>query len=185
MRQAGQWWRLVTAGFLHGGLLHIAMNSWVLFDLGPQVNRVFGTRRFLVIYFVATVVGFYASTYWSPAVSVGASAGICGLIGAMIAAGMRVRNAMGSMVRAHYTQWAIYILVLGFLPGLRIDTAAHIGGLAGGFVVAYLANLPSGYETSAEKLWRLASVACVLVTAACFGLMFLNLTVNSSLFVVK
>ena len=47
----GEWWRLITAGYLHGGLLHIGMNSWVLFDLGPQVNQTFGTPRFLTIYF--------------------------------------------------------------------------------------------------------------------------------------
>src|SRR5678815_777795 len=59
----GQWWRLITAGFLHGNLLHILMNSWVLFDLGPQVNQAFGTPRFLTIYFVSTVTGFLASLY--------------------------------------------------------------------------------------------------------------------------
>src|ERR1051326_2052819 len=58
----GQWWRLVTAGFLHGGLIHIGMNSWVLFDLGAQVEEVFGQARLIVIYFCATVGGFLAST---------------------------------------------------------------------------------------------------------------------------
>ncbi|MEP6715732.1 MAG: rhomboid family intramembrane serine protease [Terriglobia bacterium] len=53
-----QWWRLVTAGFLHGGVLHIAMNSWVLYDVGAQVEQLYGTSRFLVIYFVGTVAGF-------------------------------------------------------------------------------------------------------------------------------
>src|SRR5579871_383941 len=54
----GQWWRLITAGFLHGGLMHILMNSWVLFDLGAQVEEAFGTSRYLVFYFVSTVTGF-------------------------------------------------------------------------------------------------------------------------------
>ena len=61
----GEWWRLITAAFLHGGLLHIVMNSWVLFDLGPQVNEAFGTPRFLSIYFVSSVTGYLASLYWS------------------------------------------------------------------------------------------------------------------------
>src|SRR3954465_9135098 len=55
----GQWWRLLTAGFLHGGILHILMNSWVLFDLGAQVEELYGGARMLVVYFVATIVGFY------------------------------------------------------------------------------------------------------------------------------
>src|ERR1035441_6017603 len=58
---AGQWWRLVTAGFLHGGLVHILMNSWVLFDLAPQVEEMFGASRMWVIYFVSSVVVFYLS----------------------------------------------------------------------------------------------------------------------------
>jgi len=61
----GEWWRLVTAGFLHGGLLHIGMNSWVLFDVGAQVEQVYGASRMLVIYFVATICGFYLSALWS------------------------------------------------------------------------------------------------------------------------
>ncbi len=73
----GEWWRLITAGFLHGGLLHIGMNFWVLYDLGPQVNEAFGTPRFLAIYLVSSVTGFLASMYWSPAISIGASAGLC------------------------------------------------------------------------------------------------------------
>src|SRR5436305_11099642 len=95
----GQYWRLVTAGFLHGGILHILMNSWVLFDLGAQVEEVYGSSRMLVIYFAATVLGFYASDKMSAAISVGASAGLFGLVGAMIALGVRHRNAMGAAIR--------------------------------------------------------------------------------------
>ena len=62
----GEWWRLVTAGFLHGGLLHILMNSWVLFDLGAQVEEIYGASRMWVIYFVSSVCGFYASAVWMP-----------------------------------------------------------------------------------------------------------------------
>src|SRR5580704_14481280 len=113
--QGGQWWRLITAGFLHGGLLHILMNSWVLFDLGPQVNQAFGTPRFLTIYFVSTVTGYLASLYLSPTDSIGASAGICGLIGAMIAFGTLDRSAFGALLRRQYVQWVIYLLIFGLI----------------------------------------------------------------------
>src|SRR5215471_2059328 len=106
---AGQWWRLVTAGFLHGGILHILMNSWVLFDLGAQVDEFYGNSRMLVIYFIGTVVGFYASYLWSPVVSVGASAGICGLIGAMIAFNVHSQSGMGLAIRSMYIRWALYV----------------------------------------------------------------------------
>ena len=170
---AGQWWRLVTAGFLHGGLLHILMNSWVLFDLGAQVEEIYGAGRMLVIYFVSTVFGFYASAVWSPAPSVGASAALMGLIGAMIALGVRHKSPVGSSIRATYIRWAIYIILFGLLPGLHVDNAAHIGGLAAGFGIAYLAGLPRLEGSWTERLWRGAAWVCILLTAVSFLKMYL------------
>src|SRR5258707_2233498 len=103
----GEWWRLLTAGFLHGNLLHILMNSWVLFDLGAQVEENYGTSRYLLFYILSTITGFLASFYWSATLSIGASAGIFGLIGAMIAMGLRDRSAYGSAVRGLYIRWAV------------------------------------------------------------------------------
>ena len=100
----GHWWRLVTAGFLHGGLLHIFMNSWVLFSVGAQVEETYGTARFLVLYFVSNVLGSMPSTLFSPVLSIGASAALFGLIGAMIAAGMRPTPPWG------HDQGAIYAM---------------------------------------------------------------------------
>ena len=168
---AGQWWRLVTAGFLHGGLLHILMNSWVLFDLGAQVEEIYGVSRMLVIYFVSTVFGFYVSAVWSPAPSVGASAALMGLIGAMIALGVRHRNPMGDAIRGMYIRWALYTLVLGFLIS-RIDNAAHIGGLVAGFCLAYVAETPRA-TGSTETLWRVAAWSCVIITVVSFLKMWL------------
>ena len=170
----GQWWRLVTAGFLHGGLLHIGMNSWVLFDLGAQVEEVYGASRLIFIYFLATVFGFLASTFWTSAISVGASAGLFGLIGAMIALGMRHKSsALGVAIRGMYVRWAIYGLIFGLLPGLHIDNAAHIGGLAAGFGAAYVAGTPRIETAWSERLWRGAAAVCVVVTTACFLMMYL------------
>jgi rhomboid protease GluP len=168
----GQWWRLVTAGFLHGGLLHIGMNSVVLFDLGAQVEDVYGASRLIVVYFMATVFGFLLSTFWNPGISVGASAGIMGLLGAMIALGVRTRHtAAGAAMRGMYVRWAVYGLIFGLLPG--IDNTAHIGGLAAGFGVAYLAGTPRIETAWSERLWQAAAAACVVITAACFLKMYL------------
>lgn len=170
----GQWWRLVTAGFLHGGLLHIGMNSWVLFDLGAQVEDVYGASRLIVIYFLATVSGFLLSTFWTTALSVGASAGIMGLIGAMIALGVRNRHtSAGAAIQGMYIRWTVYMLIFGLLPGLHVDNAAHIGGLAAGFSVAWLAGTPRIASNWNEKLWRGAAAACVVMTAASFLMMYL------------
>jgi len=169
-----QWWRLVTAGFLHGGWVHILMNSWVLFDLGAQVEEVYGTSRMVVFYFVSTVFGFLASTLWNPlAGSVGASAGIFGLIGAMIALGVRHRSALGDHIRALYTRWAIYGIVFGLLPMFHIDNAAHLGGLTAGFCAGYVAGLPRVAGGVNESLWKILSFVCMGLTAICFFEMYL------------
>lgn len=167
----GQWWRLVTAGFLHGGLFHILMNSWVLFDVGAQVEQIYGARRLIVIYFASTVCGFLASTFWSNSLSIGASAGLFGLIGAMIAIGVRHKSSLGYAIRGLYIRWAIYGLLIGLLPG--IDNAAHIGGLAAGFAAGYLAGLPSIVENFTERILRLAAYAALLLTGLSFLRMFL------------
>src|ERR1022692_4204094 len=111
----GQWWRLITAGFLHGGIMHILMNSWVLFDLGAEVEQIYGTSRLIVFYFVSTITGFWASSHLGFHASVGASAGIFGLIGAMLAFGVTDKSSLGSAVKALYMRWVIYGLVLSFI----------------------------------------------------------------------
>jgi rhomboid protease GluP len=168
-----QWWRLVTAGFLHGGLVHILMNSWVLFDLGAQVEEVYGASRMIVFYFLSTIGGFFLSTLFSSSLSVGASAGIFGLIGAMIALGVRHRSALGDQIRGLYIRWAIYGLLFGLLPMFHIDNAAHVGGLAAGFGAAYVAGLPRVSSGITEKFWRIVAGICVGLTAVCFLEMYL------------
>lgn len=174
----GEWWRLITAGFLHGGLLHILMNSWVLFDVGAQMEETFGTSRYLVVYFVSTITGYLASLWWAPNVaSIGASAPIMGLVGAMIAHSVRDRSSYGAALRKMYTRWVIYILIFGLVLS-GIDNAAHIGGLAGGFVVGYLAGTP-GISRTVEGFWRGASGVALAITAVAFLQMFMSLMANS------
>jgi len=169
-----QWWRLVTAGFLHGGLLHILMNSWSFMSLGPLVEEVFGGSRMLVIYFCSTVTGFYCSYLMSASVSMGASAAIFGLIGAMIAISMKEPVRFGHLRRV-FVGWAMFglVYILGNLFGMRVDNYAHFGGLVGGFVVAYLAGTPKLVRTATERLWQVAAGACLVITAASFLNMYL------------
>ena len=164
----GQWWRLVTAGFLHGGLFHILMNSWVLFDLGAQVEEIYGPSRMWVIYFIGSCFGYLVSAWCSQAPSIGASAGLCGLIGAMIALGVRHRNPMGQAIRGMYVRWAVYILLFGLIPGFHIDNFAHMGGLVGGFCIGYIAETPGRQGSSGEGLWRAAAWFCVILTVVSF-----------------
>ena len=175
----GEWWRLVTAGFLHGGLIHIAMNCWVLFDLGPQVDEIYGTPRFLVIYILSSIGGFVASTFWSAAPSIGASAALFGLIGAMIALGVRTHSSVGGAIRGMYIRWAIYGLLFGLLPYFHIDNAAHMGGLATGFATGYIAGTPRISSSATENAWRAAAWVCAAITVYSFIKMYLSFSAQS------
>jgi rhomboid protease GluP len=175
----GQWWRLITAGFLHGGIAHILMNSWVLFDLGAEVEQIYGTSRLLVFYFVSTVTGFWTSSHFGGSYSVGASAGIFGLIGAMLAFGVTDKSALGAAVKSLYMRWVIYGLVLSFLMpvlGMRVDFWAHIGGLAGGFAAGFLASTPRARLLWKESLLRALAGVCVGLTTLAFGMLYLALS---------
>jgi len=168
-----EWWRLVTAGFLHGGWLHIGMNSWALYSLGAVTEHIYGTARFLVIYFLATVAGFYLSFVYSPQqVSIGASAGITGLIGAMIAWGVANRSRIGSDVRNQFIQWVVYLVAIGLLPG--VDNSAHLGGFVGGFAVGWVAGVPLPSSREREAMWRVLGAVSVMITAYCFLMVYLH-----------
>src|SRR5262249_53705483 len=128
---------------------------------------------YLVIYFTGTVVGFWASMIFSPrSLSVGASAGLCGLVGAMIAVGFLSRSSMALDIRAGYVRYAVMLLAMGFFIG-RIDNAAHLGGMVGGFAIAYLMGLPTPVIPPKERIFTLAAWVCVLLTVYSFAQMFL------------
>jgi rhomboid protease GluP len=165
----GQWWRLVTAGFLHGSLLHIAMNMWVMFELVAEVEQFYGSSRLMIIYLASTVSGFFFSLLWAPAsLSVGASAPCFGLIGAMMAIGLRRDNPMAQAIRSYYRRWAIYGIIFSFMPFMRIDIAAHLGGLAGGFLVGFIAGLPSLPNSPRERAVQVLAGIALAITLYCF-----------------
>lgn len=127
-------WRFIMAVFLHGGLLHIAMNSWVLMDIGPMVEDTYGSARYLFIYVIGGIAGFALSSFRMTSLSIGASGALMGLIGVMLAMTTRRGGSYAQAMRSQLVRWVVYILLFGVLvPG--IDNWAHIGGLAGGFLL--------------------------------------------------
>jgi rhomboid protease GluP len=175
---AGQWWRLVTAMFLHAGLLHIGLNLWVLFDLGPEVEGLFGISKYAVLYLVTGIFGYIVSLWWSPMVlSIGASGAIMGLIGILIGVSFH-HGHLGREYRSMLWRWVIYIVIFGlFFP---VDNAAHFGGLAAGIILGYI--IPEGVPETrpAENLWNAMAVLSVVVIAGSFALMALQ--INNPIF---
>lgn len=136
---AGEWWRLITPMFLHAGLAHIAFNSYALYSFGPQVEAVFGYRRFFFIYLLSGVTGAVFSFAFSARPSVGASGAIFGLIGALLIYLFRHRVAFGEMGRRRLVEILMLAginLIIGLSPG--IDNWGHVGGLFGGAVLTWL-----------------------------------------------
>ncbi|MFN0100947.1 MAG: rhomboid family intramembrane serine protease [Bryobacteraceae bacterium] len=165
---SGDWYRLITAGYLHTQFFHILMNMMGLYNLGPIVEEIYGTRRMFALYTVATIVGFVLSSMWSPRVpSLGASAGIFGLLGALIAYGLHSKSFAAKHLQTQCLMNAgIGFIMGGFLP--MIDNAAHLGGLVGGFVVAYFAGLPRWVDDAKEKAWGLIALVSLLLTLLAF-----------------
>ncbi len=173
----GQWWRLITAGFLHGNLMHIGFNLWALMDVGRHAEEVYGAKRMVVIYIASTVGGFLLSMLRGTTLTVGASAGLFGLIGAMIALGLRHKwSAEASAIKAFYLRWAIYGLLWGLLPFFRVDNAAHIGGLLTGLALGYVAGTPREFDAVREKVWTGLAIASVALTGYAYFRLVLWLT---------
>jgi len=154
----GEWWRLLTAAFLHGSWLHIAFNMYVLYVLGPTLERALGHLRFIVLYVVAALGGSVASYAFSDprTVSVGASGAIFGLMGALIVAGRRMRWDI--------TQVLILLginVVIGFLSP-QIDWRAHFGGLVIGALVAGVFVWTPAPLRAARALWQTLAVLTII-----------------------
>jgi len=165
----GEWWRLLTANFLHGGLMHIAFNSMSLFNLGTIAEEVFGTARYVSLYLVTGICGFVVSMMWSNSLSIGASASICGLIGAMYAYG---RISFNSQLQSVGKRWILFIAIFGFLfPA--IDNAAHFGGLVSGFGFTYLCGIPS-HDRDKETVWKGVALVAVAATLVAFYFAYRN-----------
>ena len=165
-------WRLVTAIFLHGSLLHIGFNMWVLMDLGPTIEEMYGSARFLFV-FIATGVSGYVLSSVTGHFSVGASGSLLGLVGLLLALSMGSQNIGMRMLRSQLLYWLVYIAVLGLLmPG--IDNYAHIGGFVSGFVLGkIMSDRQPADLTERRRAWALGWTAGLAVVAS-FAFMLFN-----------
>jgi rhomboid protease GluP len=167
-----EFWRLVTPQFLHANLLHIGFNSFVLMDIGPEVEEQYGSARYFFLYILTGMAGFLVSSWWGN-FSIGASASLAGLIGLMIGVSYRRGGAVMQMLRARLVRWVVYIFILSFFLGG--DHAAHTGGLVAGFLLGRYVFEDQAPLAPQERLRaiRLGWLAGAIV-AASFAFMLLH-----------
>lgn len=132
---AGAWWRYLTYAFVHGNLVHIAMNLWVLFDIGRLYERRRGWGDLLAAFTAGTAVGAYLTTVFQagvPLVLVGASGGILGVAGALLAEAALGKSASDRLLLRSLLQWVAILIVFSLaVPGVSLW--GHVGGIVGGF----------------------------------------------------
>ena len=152
----GEWWRLLTAGFLHGGLFHLLLNMYALFFLGRMLEPALGHVRFAGLNFASQLAGSFGAVLLSPETPVvGASTAIFGLFGAAI---VMARNRGIDLMASGLLPILLLNLAITFFPGFNISIGGHLGGLAGGFLAAF------AIEELSKR--RRSPVGAVLVCAA-------------------
>jgi membrane associated rhomboid family serine protease len=175
----GWWWTLLSAGWLHGSILHLAFNLMAIRNLGPGMIQLYGTSRTILVYVISCAAGFFMSStvkhlfpgldwpFGGSQATLGASASIFGFFGAILYYG---RRGGSSIIRDQAVQWIVGSLVFGFLlPG--IDNWAHLGGLGGGYLAAVWLD-PLKPERGDH------AVAAVIALALSLGSVVLSLIVN-------
>ena len=166
--EAGRWWTVLSAAWLHGSLLHIGFNLMWVRQLAPTTAMIYGPARLVIIYTVSSIIGFSASSWAGgflgflpgplrgAGFTVGASAPIFGLLGALIYAG---RRGVGSAIGRQAQSYAIILFVLGLIMP-NIDNWAHAGGFLGGYLTARWLD-----PMQPERLNHLvAGVVCIALT---------------------
>ena len=174
--QFNRWWSLISASYLHGSLLHIVFNMIALYQIGPLLIREYGTSRMIAIYTLSGIGGYLISALFGVRLTIGASAAVCGLIGAALYYGKSRGGAYGSAVYSQIGGWAVGIFLFGLMvPG--INNWGHGGGMFVGALVGFIL----GYqERSRENIaHKFLSMICIICTAAVLfwslvnGLLFL------------
>ena len=161
-------WRLIAACFLHANLMHIVFNMWVLVDLAPAVEEVYGSSRFFFLYIVCGIGGYILSGFMGH-FSIGASGAIVGLIGVLLAITYRRGGSSMMQLRSQVYRWIIYLVLWGFFfPG--VDNMAHLGGGITGFILGKLMMDRQPADASERKHAYLLGWGTAVVVLASFVL---------------
>lgn len=170
----GEWWRIITSMFLHIGLVHLFMNMLALYYLGTVVERIYGSMRFFIIYFLAGIGGGLTSFAFNDSVAAGASGALFGLFGALLFFGVNYKRLFLQTMGSNLILILVINLVIGFMIP-QIDMGAHVGGLVTGFVAAAITSLPKKQHFAIQLL------SLLLYVGICTSLIVYGIYRNISL----
>lgn len=149
--KSGEYYRLITSMFLHGGIIHLFANMYSLYVIGSQIESFFGKTKYLIIYMISGICGGLLSSIFNiNSISVGASGALFGLLGSIMYFGYYYRTYLGNVIRSQILPIIVINLAIGFMtPG--IDNFAHIGGLIGGVMSTMMVGVPDK-ESKQDKI---------------------------------
>ena len=156
--KAGQYYRIITGAFLHGGILHLAFNCYALYVIGSQLESYLGKVRYLIVYLFSAVTASLFSMIFSSNPSIGASGAIFGLMGALVYFGYHYRVYLGNVLKSQIIPLILFNLLIGALS-TGIDNFAHIGGLIGGLLITSALGIK--YKSSTSQMvngWILSAI---------------------------
>lgn len=131
----GEYYRLITCMFLHGGIIHIALNMYALVAIGPLIENIYGKSKYIIIYFISGIMSSFLSFKFSQSISIGASGAIFGLLGAALIFGIKMKDRINKDYIFNIISVIVVNLIIGFsIP--NVDNFGHLGGLIGGILTS-------------------------------------------------
>lgn len=171
IRQHHEYWRLITAMFIHIGFLHFLFNNYALWIIGPEIERIYGSARFVFLYMATGIVASLASYTFTTPDSAGASGAIFGLFGVMAAFAFRYRKELPERLSRDIKRRIVPVIAINLIFGFSVrivDNAAHIGGLLAGVALTFLVAYKRPQEKTEPAVWRVLQVLLIIVTLASF-----------------
>lgn len=161
VRNYHEYYRIITAGFLHGDIIHLGLNMYALYVLGSQMESFLGKTKYTLVYFISLIMGSLLSMSLSTTASIGASGAIFGLMGSMLYFGYHYRVYLGNVLKSQIIPLILINLIYGFMvPG--IDNLGHIGGLMGGI----LATKALGVKYKSDKSDIINGIVMLIILVA-------------------
>lgn len=171
-----EYWRLVTCVFLHIGFLHIFFNNYALWVVGQEIERLYGSARFVVLYLAAGIAASIASYYFSPThPSAGASGALFGLFGVLGTFAFRYRKEIPGTISSAIKRRVLPLILINLVFGFSvtgIDNAAHVGGLVAGALLCLIVPYKRPGENATAVVWRALQVVSLGLILVSFGAAF-------------